>query len=49
MCYVFDILLLFIGFDEDDFNLLILEYDVIFGVLREEFGFFYDVFYGLRL
>ena len=46
--HAFDILLSFIGSDEDDSNLLTSEHDVISGVLREEFGPSYDVLYGPR-
>lgn len=48
LCHALDILLLFIGSDEDDSNLLTSEHDVISGVLREEFGPSYDVLYGPR-
>lgn len=47
-CNAFDILLLYIGSDEDDSNLLTSEHDVISGVLREEFGPSYDIVYGPR-
>ena len=48
MYHAFVVLLLFIGSDEDDSNLLTSEHDVISGVLREEFGPSYDVLYGPR-
>ena len=48
LCHALNILLLFIGSDEDDSNLLTSEHDVISGVLREEFGPSFDVVYGPR-
>lgn len=48
LCCIFCFFLLVFN-DEMDFNFLMLEYDIIFGVLREEFGFFYLFFNELRL